>query len=625
MKDINEQYDPPKEDFDSGKVFEYLWAIKGDFQRAQEERRLAEIAQAVKFKDFKKIWKAYQNEHTPQKGTVRAERGLTEFDGQPFELDIGDWRADDYNGIFRFGRNGDLEVACPHPIMPVARLRNIDTGELKAVIKYGRGGPRCKLLRELAVPFSTISSAKEIVKLSSIGVSVTSGKRAQNLVDFMADAMDINYELIPEYKSTSRMGWNDEGFSPYVDDVKFDGADNFGRMFAAISTHGDREVWMREALEARTYSTTARILLAATFGSVLVEPLGCLPFFIHLWGMDSGTGKTVGMMLAAAAWADPSVGGAYLQTFKSTSVGIELTAGFLNSLPLFLDELQLSKDSKGRVMFNVYELAAGRGKTRATKELGLASTASWANCFITSGETPIVSDTDGAGAVNRVIEIECRAAELVITDGHRTANNVKANYGYAGKEFVEHLQEPGSMDRAKSLYSDNYDKCVKMDTTSKQAMAAAILVTADQLATDWIFKDGRALTITDISEFLKTRSAVSAAERGYATICGWVAQNADKLRGASDIGETYGKFGENEDVGYVCIINTVFEKVCVENSISSRALLSHLKSNGLLHVRRDGRGYLKAVRLGAMAPMCVVIRLPENDENEEIGENELPF
>ena len=39
-------------------------------------------------------------------------------------------------------------------------------------------------------------------------------------------------------------------------------------------------------------------------------------------------------------------------------------AGFLHSLPLFMDELQLAKDRHGRVNFNVYELAAGSGKLR---------------------------------------------------------------------------------------------------------------------------------------------------------------------------------------------------------------------------------------------------------------------
>lgn len=162
-------------------------------------------------------------------------------------------------------------------------------------------------------------------------------------------------------------------------------------------------------------------------------------------------------------------------------------AGFLHSLPLFLDELQLAKDRHGRINFNVYELAAGSGKLRGNKSLGLDYTPKWANCFITSGETPLVGETDGAGAVNRVVDIECRYGEAVIRDGHRTANVLKLNYGHAGKLFIARLCEEGEMDRVRELYEENYAACIQSDTTEKQAMAAALIITADQLATEWIF------------------------------------------------------------------------------------------------------------------------------------------
>src|SRR5699024_6386221 len=107
------------------------------------------------------------------------------------------------------------------------------------------------------------------------------------------DVLDLNQDIIPEVKSVSRMGWNEEGFSPYVSGIVFDSADTFRGAYNAITQVGSYDEWKAEALDARSYSLTARIVLAASFASVLVEPLGCLPFFVHLWGMDSGTGKTV--------------------------------------------------------------------------------------------------------------------------------------------------------------------------------------------------------------------------------------------------------------------------------------------------------------------------------------------
>ena len=154
--------------------------------------------------------------------------------------------------------------------------------------------------------------------------------------------------LYPSGKSVGRLGYIDgEGFSPYVDGLIFDGDVNFRTIFNSISSRGKAADWVSISKECRAMSITARIMLAASFASVLVQPFGALPFFVHLWGGESGTGKTVALMLAASVWGDP-VMGRYIQTFNSTMVGQEKTASFLNSLPMLIDELQLAKDHRGR-------------------------------------------------------------------------------------------------------------------------------------------------------------------------------------------------------------------------------------------------------------------------------------
>lgn len=611
-----------KEDFEqTTKPFEDIYRLHGDpFQEKRMLERVAQIAKSLKVTDFKKTYLSYVKSIKVNSESI-TDSNMTSFDDQELELDTGEWTADD-SGIWRYGSFGGQEIACSHPIMPVERLKNIDTGELKIRLAFRRGKQAGRRVwSEILTDFDTVSNAKNIVALSKIGVSVTSGKRAQNLVDYIAEVLDRNYDLIPEQRSVSRMGWNEEGFSPYVDNIVFDGNANFSRTFNAIAPRGSFDVWLLEALDARKYSITARIVLASSFASVLVEPLGCLPFFVHLWGMDSATGKTVGQMLAAAVWANPSVGGDYFKTFKGTSVGYEITAGFLNSLPLFIDELQLSKDSRGRVIFNVYELAAGSGKLRSNKSLGLASSPTWANCFITSGETPLVGENDGAGALNRVIEIECKADNKVIQDGHRTANAVKANYGYAGKIFVSQLMQ--NMDVAKQLYESSYEACLRNDTTEKQSMAAALIVTADKLATDWIFRDGRQLTIPEIAGFLKSKEAVSAAQRGYAYMCDWVAQNANKLQDICEKGETFGLIGSGDDAGWVFIIRSVFNKACSDAGISSTALLSHLKTRRLIRTR--GRAMTKNKRISGVPTECVCMKLPVEDNGSDACGEELPL
>lgn len=601
------------EDFKSGRVFEWLTQQSG-YRQAMEEPELAERAKELGFKAWSKGLREYKKLVKRVSLSVVREEGVSDFAEQKIELNVGEWTADE-SGIWRYGAAGGIVYACTHPIMPVERLVSVDTGTTKVRLAFRRSFRDKRPWEEIVVPVSRISKAADIVALADRGVSVTSGERAQALVDFLRDCIDKNPDAIPEVKAVSRMGWNDEGFAPYVGDVAFDSAESFRSVYRSITKHGDFNQWLEEALDARSYSLTARIVLAASFASVLVEPLGCLPFFVHLWSMDSGTGKTVAQMLGASVWANPTAGGAFFQTFKSTSVGVELMAGFLHSLPLFLDELQLARDRHGRVNFNVYELAAGSGKLRGNRSLGLDYTPKWANCFITSGESPLVHDNDGAGAMNRVVEIECKAGEAVIRDGHRTANALKRSYGHAGPLFVGRLCEEGVIERARALYEENYTNCIQQDTTEKQAMAAAILLTADALATDWIFRDGRALTAGELGEFLKEKAAVSASERGYEYICGWIAANERQFADTVEHGEHFGVFKD----GYAVINRTIWERVCQDAGISSKALLSHLKTKGLLAT--GSRGYTKNWRIDKHVPVpCVWLRLPEEDGADWDGE-----
>ena len=360
-------------------------------------------------------------------------------------------------------------------------------------------------------------------------------------------------------------------------------------------------------------SVTARILLAASFASPILSVVGSLPFFVHLWGVDSGTGKTVALMLAASVWGDPALG-SYTQTFNSTQVGQERTAAFLNHLPFCIDELQLTKDSRGKSNYDVYQLAQGVGRARGRKNGGIDAAPTWSCCFLTTGESPIVNGSAGAGAVNRVIDIECTAGSAVIKDGQRIAGCLKQNYGFAGEAFVSHLYESEAMqEQIRKIYNDYYRELCEGETTEKQAMAAAAILTADYLATHWIFNqidhDGDALTVDDIRKFLASKDAVSAGNRAYDYMCDWVATNINHFNSdaSAAMGETYGFLGD--DMAYV--IPSVFRTALQEVGYSDKAVLSYLRSNRLIDVGKPNE-FTKPVRFG-IARRYICLRLKTDD------------
>lgn len=560
--------------------------------------QLAEYAKQVGIgaSGFKRMLKTYLESKKQNERMVYVDQ-VTEFTGQKLELDAGEWQADDF-GVSRRGKFGE-EIACPHPILPVERLVNIDTGVEKLKLAFCKGDRRW---REVVADKKLLASNNSILELANMGIAVTS-ENSRALVHYISDLENLNYDLIPERKSVSRLGYiESEGFSPYVDGLIFDGDANFRHIFESIRSAGKRREWLELALSLRQGNVMARIVLAASFASVLVKPCGSLPFFVHLWGGESGTGKTVALMLAASVWGNPEMG-RYIQTFNSTVVGREKLAAFLNHLPLIVDELQLARDGRGKLNFDVYALAEGVGRTRGNKNGGVDQTPTWQNCILTSGETPITGASSGAGAVNRVIEIECRTAHRIIEDGHATAGVLRKNYGFAGREFVEKLYQEDNAQLAAELYKKHFRVLSENDTTEKQAMAAAVILTADELATDWLFQDGNAVTVQEISGFLASRAAVSSGRRGYEYFCDWAAQNANRLRQDNEQGDVYGVISGAQ----VCIIRKVFNQVAEEAGFSPAALLSYLKEENLIETR--GRAMTCSRRINGVRTECVCLRV----------------
>lgn len=611
---MSEEWSFEKDDFLTTAPYEALYAYhKEPFTHAAKMEELAAYSVSKGFKGFKTMYKKYVESLKAQSGTIYIDN-VTNFTNQPLELNAGDWEADD-SGIFKKNGYND-EVACPHPIMPVERLVNIDTGEEKLQLAFRKG----TIWRKIIVSKTVLASSNKVTELAGSGIAVTS-QNARAFIQYISDMENMNYYLIPEKKSIGRFGYiPDEGFSPFVDGLIFDGDVNFKAMFQTVRSRGSETKWLETAAEVREMSTTVKIILAASFASVLLEPLNCLPFFVHLWGVDSGTGKTVALMVAASVWGDPAVG-AYVKTFDGTVVGMEKTAAFLNNLPFCLDELQLAKDSKGRTTFDVYKLAQGVGRIRGNRSGGVDLTPTWRNCILTTGESPLTGTASGAGAVNRVIDIECKSAQAVIKDGMRISGAVKRNYGFAGRKFVERLYQPGVIDQVSERYRELFRILSDRDTTEKQAMAAAAIILADELACQWIFSGQQPLTIEQVSEFLASKAAVSAGDRGYKYLCDWVTQNSNKLCGRSE-NPNIEVLGALED-GRAYIIRSVFERILQDAGYSTAAMISYLKQSNLIETR--GRANTKGKRINGIPTECFCLRLPSVELDDEADPDEQPL
>ena len=143
-------------------------------------------------------------------------------------------------------------------------------------------------------------------------------------------------------------------------------------------------------------------------------------------------------------------------------------------------------------------------------------------------------------------------------------------------------------------------------------MAGAVLLTADTLATEWIFQDGKALTIEDISDYLQTKTEVDINERAYNYICETIAANSNRFNPANENGEIWGKIVDDQ----AYIIRSVFERICSDGGYSSRAVLSWLIRKNLVETSQQNGKVIptKQVKINGGNVRCVILQMAQSEE-----------
>lgn len=618
MKELNEL------DADSildDEVFIELYEIEDPIERSKRKVQLGRRAKVLGVKsDFDEMIKGYNQADREMKRQEKETRAVcsldnfTNFSGKYDNMFCGGWIAND-TGIYAQTSGGIEEVACYHPILPVERLKNLETGEEQIKLAYKRNGR----WNEIVVPKIMITSASKIVALSGRGIAVTS-ENAKLLVKYLADVENGNDDYIDVQCSTSKLGWIENEFIPYDTDIIFDGDSRFKQTFESVSERGNYKIWLAHVKELRKSGRIeVKFLLAASFASVLVHILGGLPFFVDLWGETEG-GKTVSLMVAASVWANPDES-RYIGDFKTTDVALEAKADMLNHLPMFLDD---TSKTSARIRDNfegiVYDLCSGKGKSRSNKDLGINRENRWRNVMICNGERPLSSYVNQGGAINRILEVEC--GERVYDDPQKTANIVKRNYGFAGKRFVEIIREIG-IDKIREIQEGFQKELFNTDKMQKQSMSLATVLTADKIVTDYIFKDEQYISIDDAEKCLIDRNAVSDNERCYHFIQDKVAMNNQRF----DVATNCEKWGVI-DGGYAIFYNSAFNQICREGGFSKKSFLSWADKKCL--IQTQGGQQTKVKKINGTAARCVWLKIDESMDNDGFKpvndeQEELPF
>ncbi|WP_225439057.1 DUF927 domain-containing protein, partial [Lacticaseibacillus rhamnosus] len=91
--------------------------------------------------------------------------------------------------------------------------------------------------KDITVDRSVVASASKIVSLADAGLTVTS-ETSKYLVQYLSQVEAMNEAIIPQRRSTSKLGWHKDVFLPYDQEIYFDGDTKFNAILEDLKPRG---------------------------------------------------------------------------------------------------------------------------------------------------------------------------------------------------------------------------------------------------------------------------------------------------------------------------------------------------------------------------------------------------
>lgn len=592
-------------------IFYKIFEIDDFIERTQYLEALRRSAASLnRKKEFDNIFKAFVLDYSQSQRQTGQKTRATD---QPVELNCGEWTVDDFGvRTVRYDKNAQPTqvYACSHPILPIEILKNVDTAQERITLAYYKSAT----WQNITVDRSVCANTNKIVDaLSQYGIEVTSDN-AKSMVRYISDCVGMNPVIMDPKKSINRLGWVGSFFTPYAADIRYEGEADYEAIFKNIRNEGSFETWKELCTELRK-NLPLRMMMATSFASVLLEPLKVLPFVLHVWG-TTGTCKTVALMVSMSIWGNPKMGG-LVKTMNMTRNAIMRNAAFLCSIPFAGDELQTIKDKwQGNFDQLIYQITEGVDRGRARAYGGVEDTKTWKNSFIFTGEEPIVKANSGGGSKNRVIEIAIDGP--LVADGHYVSSVVQENYGFAGRKFVEYIQETDTASIVER-YREIFNELCKLDTTDKQAMAMSCIILADEIAVKLFFDGEKPLRIAQVERYLQSAKDVDVAERAYQQVLNWAAKNPirfedPKAENSPNRGEVWGKHDEKSEL--LIINRDVLLAYLDQNGFDYVAVSKKWAEKGYLVRNSQGR-FIHSTKVYGIKSSYIKFVLPQDDDNTD--------
>lgn len=609
-------------------------------------------AKEKKKKEEEQIREARAAQEQEERDRELEEGRMTEYSNLPEGVQnmyIGEgWIATD-DGVIKFedsGRTVKKIEACMYPILVSKLYRPLDnaaSGATRRVeVHFGseEGWQKATVEREV------ISNANKIISLSNMGAGVTSDN-ARQCVNFMASMMKESSRrgALKIVNTLNKLGWDKDfkNFLPYTtDDYVFERQDELPDMMAALSEQGNSKEWYEKFKEIRALNYMPfKLATAALLASVILPMLPKQDSFIaNLYG-GSGYGKSAMLSIVCTIFSnmDNKSGGIFLDS-DNTQTSLELTCDTFNNFPVILDDVSKGdQDKKRKFQEAVMMIANGRGKNRATKDLKQRKRYTFSLTALVSSEQVITKDYTTNGSIYRVLPKQVEEY-FPYLDKKKYPNleNIEDliwffqnNYGHCGRDFVEQVKKLGQqkiMERNKKNLKKARKLAKENGREGRQATSIAILLTADEIATEFLFKDGQKFSDEELLDIMVKPDEADQYMRFYYTVIERCISSPGKVEGFTapeDIrGEYIGIYkksderkGINGEFESISIFPYKLQEWAKELDLDLGLFYREMKERGLLISDKDTNQTKMASKKTGRNERVIKLIMPHYEEEKE--------
>lgn len=482
------------------------------------------------------------------------------------------------------------------------------------------------------------------------------GDNAKDMAKYLRLFEEANAAQLPAARLTNQVGWQPDGSFLWghtrltgdervdvssaatnpvewtADTIVFRGDDaGDEQMMGAYRSAGTLAGWL-QAMRPLAGYPLAQAGFYAAFVPPLMQVCG-IPSFVVDYALQSSSGKTTCMRIAASVWGQPDerLQPAVIKPWNNTRVAIERTCAALNGLPLFLDDTQTARKVED-VQAAVYDIVAGQTRGRGTGP-GLGKVRSFRTVLISSGETPIKSLAKAGGVHTRTLEIDeppwgaADASTRPIVDAMRSA--VDRHHGHAGPAFVEHLlrcRETWPDWRLEYLgLRDQYQAAARTGEHGRLAEYVAAIDLAASIVHRMFDLPWNPAACLEALDKTAGEQAQTAAidKRALSYLWGAIAANEQKFYGrhrvTAAIGEPvepgggwWGFWEAVSDWKHVDVYEAVVERVLGEGGFPIGSLLGAWKRQGVTQTQADRRTLKRRNEAGVNVDVVRLLRSGQN-------------